>query len=111
MLHEDFCADNRNKSSPLLSANKKVTLGQDPGFESQDKSSKCDSGRICLSVVYYVHRNGFVIACHRSWVWDEAKDKVVKETHDLLGVKSYKKMTGIVNVSIYSNRSRFFLPR
>jgi hypothetical protein len=94
MLHEDFCQDNRDKSSPTLSANKKVTLGQDPGFVSQDEGYKCDSGRICLSVVYYVHRNGFFIACHRLWVRVGANEKVEKGTHDCLGVASRKTKNG-----------------
>jgi hypothetical protein len=86
MLSRNVCQDNRDTSRHGYDKHKKVILCQDPGFVPRSKCKKSDSSdRIYLGIVYYVHTDGYIIACHREWCDRYHADKHDTGAYDFIG--------------------------
>lgn len=93
MLSSNFCQDNRDNSSSLVDADKRVMLCQNPGFveySSQGSTNAYGRYTLHLGVVYYVTVRGDVISCSRSWVKkskNELTETLQNGLYDIIGFR------------------------
>jgi hypothetical protein len=108
VLDATICQDNRDYSRPGVDHGKNINLCQESGFLPENEALKDDRGRICLPIQYSIHKEGHMIASHRSWSKLGVKAKLKKGTHEIIGMTSRKQTDGMHRVS-YLLRSYIIL--